>query len=265
MMHRILIADDEPIERTVISRKIQKYYPKQLEIVSAVNGREAINLFFERNCEIAILDIEMPGINGLTAAEEIRKKDKKCSIIFQTAFDEFSYAKKAIGVRALDYLLKPTSDEELIAVLDEAIRIAQEDDHIEKGHVAMEDKISVEELLGAGETNKEIRNNIAQKKILEYIKAHYTEDISMQDAAEAMNYADAYFCKLFKQCFDQNFTSYLSQFRVDKAKELLCDSTVNVKEISEMVGYRDSNYFAKVFKRIVGVTPSEYRFAKLGR
>lgn len=266
MLHRILIADDEPIERAVISRKIKKNFPEQLEIVSAVNGREAITLFFEQDCEMAILDIEMPGINGLVAAEEIRKKNKECSIIFQTAFDEFSYAKKAIGVKALDYLLKPGSDEELIAVLEEAIRIAEKNSDTEKEVVSKEeiDK-EVEEHLEKSLDNKEIRNSAAQKRILQYIDEHYMEDISMQDAAEEMNYADAYFCKLFKQCFDQNFTSYLSSYRIEKAKELLEDITINVKEISEMVGYRDSNYFTKVFKRIVGVTPSEYRFMKIGR
>ena len=74
-----------------------------------------------------------------------------------------------------------------------------------------------------------------------------------------MNYSDAYFCKLFKQCFDRSFVTYLTDLRVDKAKELLSDVVVNIKDISTKVGYRDSNYFAKVFKRVVGMTPSDYR------
>ena len=84
-------------------------------------------------------------------------------------------------------------------------------------------------------------------------------EISMQDAARMMNYSDAYFCKLFKQCFDQNFTSYLTGFRVNEAKKLLKDRSISVKDVSMQVGYYDSNYFAKVFKRITGMIPSEYR------
>ena len=57
--------------------------------------------------------------------------------------------------------------------------------------------------------------------IREYIRNNYMKEISMQDAARMMNYSDAYFCKLFKQCFDQNFTSYLTGFRVNEAKKLL--------------------------------------------
>ena len=123
-MKRVLIADDEPIERMIVTRTIQKYFPEELAVVSAANGREAVEQFFAENCQIALLDIEMPGMNGLEAAEQIRERDKNCSIIFLTAFDEFNYARRAIAVRAMEYLLKPVEDQELEAVLAEAIRIA---------------------------------------------------------------------------------------------------------------------------------------------
>ena len=97
------------------------------------------------------------------------------------------------------------------------------------------------------------------EKIRRYIRKNYMKEISMQDAARMMNYSDAYFCKLFKQCFDQNFTAYLTQFRVNEARRLLQDKNISVREVSMMVGYYDANYFAKVFKRIEGMNPSEYR------
>ena len=78
-----------------------------------------------------------------------------------------------------------------------------------------------------------------------------------------MNYSDAYFCKIFKQCFDKSFIVYLTEFRMEQAKQLLADVRINVKDISTNVGYRDSNYFAKVFKRAVGSTPTEYRMEVL--
>ena len=81
------------------------------------------------------------------------------------------------------------------------------------------------------------------------------------DAARQFNYSDAYFCKLFKQCFDQNFTTYLTNFRINEAKRLLKDRNISVKDAGMKVGYYDSNYFAKVFKRVTGMIPSEYREA----
>ena len=95
--------------------------------------------------------------------------------------------------------------------------------------------------------------------IYQYIKDNYMFDISMQEVARTMNYSEAYFCKLFKQFFGKNFTAYLTEYRIETAKKLLQTPTVNIKEIGKAVGYADSNYFAKVFKRVTGESPSEYR------
>jgi YesN/AraC family two-component response regulator len=101
--------------------------------------------------------------------------------------------------------------------------------------------------------------NAVSKEISRYIEAHYKEDISLQDVADAMGYSDAYFCKIFKQCFDKSFITYLNDFRTSKAIALLGDVTVSIKDVSTRAGYRDANYFTRVFKRAMGVTPSEYR------
>lgn len=254
---RILVADDEPIERMVISKVIQGYFGDEIEIWQAENGREAIEVFQKQNCRIAILDISMPGINGLDAAEEIRKKDAECSIIFLTAYDEFDYAKRAIRVHALDYLLKPSTKEELIAVLEEAVYLAGQG----KNRRIKPILTDVSEKAERPEEKQEvIKNRILAEQIREYIETHYMEDICLQDVAVQFRYSDAYFCRFFKQNFDKNFIVYLSELRIEKAKELLADVTVNIKDIGQEVGYRDSSYFTKVFKRIVGVTPSEYRY-----
>lgn len=81
----------------------------------------------------------------------------------------------------------------------------------------------------------------------------------MQDAACALNYSEQYFCKLFKQQFGQNFTSYLTAYRMERARELLAQPMVNIKDVGLRVGYSDANYFAKVFRRFTGKSPSEYR------
>ena len=84
---------------------------------------------------------------------------------------------------------------------------------------------------------------------------------AMQDAAAALRYSDAYFCKLFKQCFKVNFSAYLNEYRVNKACQLILDPRLSLKDIGAAVGYSDANYFTRVFKRLTGQTPSEYRVA----
>lgn len=287
-MLRLLIADDEMIERKVLHKTLQKNLKGRCHIFEASNGREALKIYEEEGIQIAILDIEMPGINGIEAAQAIRKKDRDCCIIFLTAFDEFSYAKKAITVRALDYLLKPYDEEELMLVVEEAIRMTEEigqtgaERRAADGGEGLTAELPLregKELAGGelspdtGETFRgerspepledqgDVRLSKVADLILQYIHENYMFDISMQDAARVMNYSEAYFCKLFKQCFSRNFTSYLTHYRVDQAKKMLEEPTVNIKEIGKAVGYGDSNYFAKVFKRITGQSPTEYRLS----
>ena len=287
-MLRLLIADDEVIERKVLYKTLQKNVGDQCGIFQAENGRQALRVYEEEKIQIAILDIEMPGINGIEAAQKIREKDKECCIIFLTAFDEFSYAKKAITVRALDYLLKPYDEQELMLVVEEAMRLAAEfqANRQEAGYQANRPASGYQasrpaaghqasQPAGPGQKNElpetglpvgddmedggQVRLSKVTEIISHYIETNYMYDISMQDLARHMNYSEAYFCKLFKQCFNKNFTSYLTEYRVVEAKRMLAMPTVNVKDIGRAVGYSDSNYFAKVFKRITGQSPTEYR------
>ncbi|MDO5406003.1 MAG: response regulator [Eubacteriales bacterium] len=257
-MFRLLIADDEMIERAVLYKTLSRNLGDQCEIFQAENGREALKVYEEKKIQIAILDIEMPGINGIQAAEQIREKDKDCCIIFLTAFDEFAYAKKAITVRAMDYLLKPYNEQELMLVLDEAMRQVAGDRAASSG---VGQQLSQDTEPEGGD----IRMTRVMEIITDYIRENYMYELSMQELARMMNYSEAYFCKLFKQCFNQNFTSYLTEYRVNMAKQLLAEPTVNVKEIGKAVGYGDANYFAKVFKRITGQSPTEYRLETLQR
>ena len=253
-MYQILVAEDEPIERKVLCKNLQKHLGGQCQVLEAKNGREAVELFLQHRPQVAILDIEMPGLCGLEAARQIRQSGYPCMILFLTAFDKFSYAREAISLRALDYLLKPYDEKELILSVEEALYLY---DHRreEKGTQVLSGELTVHR----EEDHTTLRLSQVREIIDAYIRDHYAEELSMQDVARVMNYSDAYFCKLFKQCFKVNFSAYLNEFRIAKAKELLQTTRLNVREVSVACGYSDSNYFARVFKRVTGMPPTEYR------
>lgn len=254
-MYRLLIADDELIELKILRRTLEENLGDLCVIFEAENGREALEVYEKEKIQIVILDIEMPGINGIDAAAAIREKDKECCIIFLTAFDEFAYAKRAISVRALDYLLKPFDEQELILVLEEAMRQIDRGEWFRKQW----EKMDPEEERVIHEDTENIRFSRVTEEVYAYIRDNYQKDLSMQDVARVMNYSEAYFSRLFKQNFGKNFTAFLTEYRVNEAKNLLAQPTINVKEVGKAVGYSDSNYFTKVFKRITGQSPTEYR------
>lgn len=181
----------------------------------------------------------------MEAAEQIREEDRDCSIIFLTAFDEFSYAKRAISVHALDYLLKPGTEEELVAVLEEAIRLLEEkadgsQKNVREKPVDMQEKKKDAEL-----ENGNVRMSAVAENIRQYIDMHYKEDISLQSVAEEMNYSDAYFCKIFKQCFDKSFIGYLTEYRLERQSSFLPMSVSMLKDISCKCGIPGFKLFCK--------------------
>ena len=121
--YRILLADDEQIERMALAKRLVKHFGDSLAISEAVNGADALEVFKRERSQIVIMDISMPEMNGAEAAEYIRGMDEDCVIIFLTAYDDFAYAKRAIVIRALDYLLKPCDEDELVSVMEEAMRL----------------------------------------------------------------------------------------------------------------------------------------------
>ena len=103
------------------------------------------------------------------------------------------------------------------------------------------------------------------KRAKEYIYEHHTEELSLARAAKAVNMSTFYFCKMFKKVTDINFTDYLSRVRIEKAKNLLLNPNLRVSEIAFEVGFQSLTHFNRVFKKLLGQSPTEYRAQLLAR
>lgn len=93
----------------------------------------------------------------------------------------------------------------------------------------------------------------------DYIDRHYHKAISLEEVAEQIGLSSYYLSKLFKEQYQVTFIEYLTQVRLEKAKEFLVEGTLPLKEIAITIGYKDPNYFSRVFKKETGVSPREYR------
>ena len=103
------------------------------------------------------------------------------------------------------------------------------------------------------------QSNRPAREAVSYIEEHYGENISLEDVAAAVGITPAYLSHMFKNTTGQNYMDYLTELRLEKAKELLRGSVRSIKEISAAVGYADSHYFSKLFKKETGIKPTEYR------
>lgn len=97
------------------------------------------------------------------------------------------------------------------------------------------------------------------RQAVHYIEQYYGDHIGLTEVADSVGLSTAYFSIVFKRETGQNLIEYLTDYRMRQAKDLLKDSTLNVNEIADMVGYPDSRYFSKLFKRCIGITPTEFR------
>lgn len=93
----------------------------------------------------------------------------------------------------------------------------------------------------------------------QFIQDNFAEDLSLGKVARAVNTSTFYFCKMFKKCTGINFTDYVSRTRIEKAKNLLLNPHLRISEIAFEVGFQSLTHFNRVFKKIQGQSPSEYR------
>ncbi len=443
-MYRILIADDEALEREGLEWIIQRMMPDTFQVIHADNGRTAIERAEEHRPHIVMMDVNMPGIQGLAAIREIKERLPDTKFVLVTAYDYFAYAKEALTLGVKEYLLKPAKREQIVSVLEELITELKLEKKRRKDELALKHKLSqllplVEnelslmfmvdqtldtnaeqlsewldfpldqgcaivvafpehahsqtqqkmydiirsfantnesscivsslierhmaiflgkgfrvhddlwkaEIIRFGEklaklTKRQFENDVSigigtlgsgaegfrksyfeavfastyddhhgnvchfdelkhgvfhplsesvspsfnaetghrsyvisalhqireerEKQTLTvldraqgYIQERFTEDLSLEEVADFVHLNAHYFSKIFKQQTGSTFIDYVTKLRIDKAKSLMSSEHLSLKEVCYKVGYNDPNYFSRVFKKVTGITASEFR------
>ena len=119
-----------------------------------------------------------------------------------------------------------------------------------------------EYILNAISENHGRRTSSTVKLAIDYIEQHYTSEISLDDVAKFVGISPQHFSKIFKMETGTNYVDWLSDLRIEQAKKYLSSGERTIKEICYLVGYKDPNYFSRIFKKIVGMSPSEYVHAE---
>lgn len=120
-MYKVLIVDDEPIAVESVIFMIKKNFPEVEIVASSRTGKDAIEKAYQLHPDIIIMDINMPGINGIEAMKQIRNSNPLVSFIVISAFDYFDYAVEAVALGVNEYLLKPVKEIKFIETLRKSI------------------------------------------------------------------------------------------------------------------------------------------------
>ena len=248
-MLKILLVDDEATEREGIEFLIKRYeFP--LNIAKAVNGKEALELNREFNPDIIIMDIKMPGINGIKALELIKNENPNKEIIMLTAYDDFEFIHKVLVLGGSDYIIKPIKPDKLMEIVDNIM------DKIENKNIELGVKShSDEKTLDRNLTNEE---KIVDK-VSKYIDDNMDKMLKLEELASICNLSPGYFSRVFKKETGKTVITYINEKKVERAKKLLKESKDPIINISLDLGFDDCGYFIRVFKKITGLTPKAFR------
>ena len=196
----------------------------------------------------------MHDVSGLEVAKYVYERNLRTAVVIISAYREFDYAQKAIDYHACSYLLKPVMPEELRSAISRAQRFlceerrgSNQDTDIPKDNVNVSNK---------GEFIE--REELLMQRALEYIHKNYHKDISLSDVASYVYLSEHYFGSIFKRNKKEGFVKYLNTLRLNEAIRLLKTGSYSVKEVSTKVGFKNCNYFIKLFKSYTNVTPKQY-------
>ncbi|MFG6331650.1 MAG: response regulator [Lachnospiraceae bacterium] len=236
-MYKVLIIDDVALVRDAVRMLGQWDMFEVSEIYEAGNAQEGLSIIRTQHPDIIITDMKMPVMDGMALLQYMEANHIPGKVIVISGFSDFSYMRTAIKSGVVDYILKPIDAQDLNNAVSAAI------EQLEQEHPAKPEPVS---------------NSVVQN-IREFIEKHYMEDISLSDLADMFYLSKEHLSRLFKKETGRNLFSYLMDLKLAEARRLLTETDRTLDDIAFSLGFSNGNYFSKVFKKNVGVSPSSYR------
>lgn len=262
-MYKVLLVEDETFVRESVKEIIRWEEMGFTLAGEASNGVEALALIKRDPPDLVLCDIVMPQMDGLALLKETRGAGIGSKFVMLTCIGDFEAMRQAMEYGASNYILKLS-----MSVKDLRETLAKVRTELSGGSAAaaarpgaalqpsssLQPSTSRPPLLARERiTHPEVN------KIIQYIEQHYDQDITLGSLSRYVMMGENYVSALFKKKTGETLIHYLHRTRVDKAIELLMSTDLPVNRIGQRVGFMNDNYFIKIFKRMTGTTPSQYR------
>ncbi|MCT4605806.1 MAG: response regulator [Marinisporobacter sp.] len=291
-MHRLLIVEDEELERKALRIIIEKEMKNSIEIVGETgSGLEAVELHEKLKPHLILMDINVYGMNGLEASERIKKRDSDTAVIILTAYDEFDFAHKAIKANVNDYILKPARPSRIIEAIRKQIN-QRKKDHIDMMRMMNQLETSIQKIdyknskyilkgiikqifdtyekepQGRVKNIKEAMEgllsiasdlSIYNKKNIEEYRNKYKSDLDIfHDSYKAQQNLMGILDLIFNELSSHKKNIYSNDMdRILDYIEKNCRKNITLEEVAEF-GSISSYYLSKLFKKKVGINFSTY-------
>lgn len=266
---KLLIVDDERTTRNTLANHIPWRALGIGDIEQADDGVRALEIARRYAPDIVLTDIRMPRMDGLALARELRTCLPRSKVIILSAYSEVDYLKSAIKLNVVDYVEKPVDLDEVSRAVGSAVSACEE----EAGRQTRRDagagwtgtvhaKPDAREERGAASAGGAVQEGgrLAADKAKRYIEQRACEpDFSINALASHLYLTPSYVCMIFKQEMGVTINHYQTSVRMERAKTLIADPAIKLHQLAALVGYSDVKYFARLFKKECGYTPSDYR------
>lgn len=256
-MHKVLIVEDEDIIRKGLMYLINWSQYNCVVVDSAENGEEGLGKIAQLQPDIVITDVRMPLLDGLKMLEK-SKENHSFETIIISGHSEFEYAQKAISLGVSEYLLKPINNMELEKMLVKLTKKLEQKQEAELTLKSIDHIVKSNSILNLPHYLKESRNSTIVKNVIEYLEENYHNKISLVEMSDIFQISSVTLNSKFKEETNYTINDFLIRYRILKAIELLRAGELLIYEIANEVGFQDYKYFSQVFKKYVGLSPSDF-------
>lgn len=243
-MLRVVIIEDEPLVRQGLVLAVDWASMDCVVVGEAGDGEAGCQIIKQTKPDLVFTDVRMPKLDGISMIAQLKEEGCGAEFIILTAYSDFEYAHRALKLGVTDYLLKPFEDDSELADAVQKVRQRLSQGG-EPGRFHFDpDKSTTSRYVG---------------EAVDYIQEHYAQRITVSSCAEAINLSEGYLSRLFHKETGYTFNAYLASYRIHVSMRLLRDNHMKVYEVAPLVGYSDTTYFSTMFKKAVGISPSEYQ------
>ncbi|WP_138750771.1 response regulator transcription factor [Paenibacillus sinopodophylli] len=254
-MYTVVLVDDEMGIIEGLQVIMKRYLPECQVIGTANDGGDGYDIVLELCPDLVITDIRMLSMDGLEMVERLVNRGSNSKFILLTGYSEFEYARKGIYLGVKFYLNKPIEEEEL----QQCVRKVIKEIETEKTRTGIQVANALGENGDSGEFDAVSKKKDVISEIKQYVFDNYNQNISLSELSNRFYLNLHYISRLFKEKTGQTYLEYVTMVRIERSKELLLKSDLRIYEVCQKVGYSDLKNFTKVFEKLSGCKPSEYR------